>query len=63
MKKMISWETAKFSLDAIAFVLTREYFEATGEEPDAAFIEERTKFRFFDFCRVEGIEEVEVNEE
>lgn len=59
MGKILKFSEGVEMMNFAAFCYVREYFERTGEEPTVEMIEEQVKFRFEDYCRVEGIEYIE----
>lgn len=46
-------------MDAMAFCFTREYYEHTGKVPTCEMVEEYVKYRFQEYCDIEGIEYIE----
>ena len=46
-------------MTAISFCFTREYYEHTGKEPAVEMVEEYTKYRFQEYCDIEGIKYIE----
>lgn len=46
-------------MDAMAFCFTREYYENTGKVPTHEMVEEYVKYRFQEYCDIEGIEYIE----
>ena len=46
-------------MDGMAFCFTREYYENTGKVPTVEMVEEYVKYRFQEYCEIEGIKEIE----
>lgn len=46
-------------MDGMAFCFTREYYENTGKVPTTEMVEEYVKYRFQEYCDIEGIEYIE----
>lgn len=59
MEKTLKFNEGVKMMEAIAFCFTREYYENTGREPSCEQVEEYTKYRFQEYCDIEGIEYIE----